>query len=136
MAAVALFCVGAILTLLSAAALWRAVKLPLVGRRVTGELIDWKRTFHEKYLRSGHHITSRQYYPVVRFETPDGARHVVVGSLGYDARPDWPAGHPITVLYAAGNPRDAAIDPLSPTWVFSAVFLVAGLVILAAAIRI
>jgi hypothetical protein len=133
MAEVVLPVIGAAVTLVSAHALWRAVKLALIGRRADGALVDWKRTFHEKYLRSGHHIVSRQHFPVVAFTATDGSRHTVVGGIGYDLQPDWPVGHSIPVRYDAGNPDDATIDPLSPTWMFPAVFLAAGVVILISA---
>ena len=135
MAAALLLVIGAVVTLLSGSALWGAVKLPLIGRRATGTLLDWRISFHDKYLRTGHHIVSRQHFPVVQFEAEDGSSHTVVGSVGYDPKPDWPVGRPFAVRYAGGNPKDATIDALSPTWFFAAVFLAAGLVILSAAVR-
>jgi hypothetical protein len=133
MTTAALLAIGAAVTILSARALWDAVKLAVIGRRADGALVDWKSTFHEKYLRSGHHIVSRQHFPVVAFEVTDGSRHTVTGRIGYDPKPDWPVDRPFAVRYAAGNPRDATIDPLSPTWVFPAVFLAAGIVVLISA---
>ena len=128
-----LLAIGAAVTLFSARALWDAVKLALIGRRADGALIDWKRTFHEQYLRSGHHVVSRQHFPVVAFDATDGARHTVTSGIGYDPQPDWPVDRRFAVRYAARNPNDATIDPLSPTWVFSAVFLVAGIAVLISA---
>jgi uncharacterized protein DUF3592 len=133
MTTAALLVIGAAVTGLSGQALWRAVRLALIGRRADGALVDWKRTFHERYVRSGHHLVWRQHFPVVEFEVPDGSRHTVTGGIGYDTRPDWPDHRPFAVRYAADNPDDATIDPLSPTWVFSAVFLAAGVVVLASA---
>jgi uncharacterized protein DUF3592 len=133
MAAVVLLVIGVAVTLVSAHALWRAVKLALIGQHADGALIDWKRTFREKYLHSGHHVVSRQHFPVVAFQAADGSRHTVVGAVGYDPQPDWPVGRPFPVRYAAGNPDDATIDALSPTWVFPAVFLAAGIVVLISA---
>ncbi|MBL6649978.1 MAG: hypothetical protein ISP49_00175 [Reyranella sp.] len=75
MTTAALLVIGAAVTLLSGHALWCAVKLPLIGRHAEGALIGWKRTFHEKYLRTGHHVVSRRYFPVVAFEATDGSRH-------------------------------------------------------------
>ena len=134
MAAALLIVIGAVVTLLAGRALWRGVNLPLTGRRADGTLVDWRSSLHEKYLRTGHHIVSRQHFPVVRFEAEDGSCHTVVGSVGYDPRPDWPVGRPFAVRHARDNPSDATIDPLSPTCFFPAVFLAAGLVILAAAL--
>jgi hypothetical protein len=134
MAAVVLLVIGAVVALLSGSALWRVVKLPLIGRWANGTLVDWRSSLHEKHLRTGHHVVSRQHFPVVQFQVQDGSCHTVEGSVGYDRKPDWPLGRPFAVRYAGGNPDDATIDPLSPTCFFPAVFLAAGIVILAAAL--
>ena len=134
MAQIILLCVGVVVTAISAVALWQIIHLPLFGRHATGTLAGWRRTFHQKWLRSGHQIRATHYYPVVRFETPDGSRHETVGGLGYETKPDWPIGHPIAVRYASANPADATVEPLTPLWVFPAVFLVSGAIVLWAAI--
>ena len=134
MAQIILLCVGGVVTTISAIALWRIVHLPLFGRQATGTLTGWRHTFEQKWLRSGHEIRTTYYYPVVRFETPDGSQHEAVGGLGYEAKPDWPIGRPLAVRYASANPADATLDPLTPMWVFPAVFLVSGAIVLCAAI--
>jgi hypothetical protein len=75
----------------------------------------------------------RHFYPVVRFEAPGGSHHDLVSDLAYD-EPVWPAGRPFVVRYDPANPKDATVDPLTPTWIFLAVFLIAGLIILCAAL--
>ena len=135
MAAIALLCIGVIVTGISAAALWRIFKLPLLGRKTSGALVGWRHTFHHKWLPTGHFTRSSEHFPVVRFETPDGAQHDVVSGLGYSPKPDWPAGRPFAVRYDPSDPSDATVDPVSPTWVFSAVFAVAGIVVLCAGLR-
>ena len=135
MAQVILLCIGVLVSLVSAAMLWRMVKLPVFGRPATAALTGWRHTFEHKWLRSGHFTRTTLYYPVVEFEVPDGARYKASSDVGYPAKPDWPIGRPLAVRYAAANPRDATIDPLTPMWVFPAVFLVAGVVVLLAAIR-
>ena len=135
MTSIVLLCIGAIVTAASAAALWRTFKLPLVGRQATGTLVEWQHTFHHKWLPTGHFTRTRQYFPIVRFETADGSARRVVSGLGYDPKPDWPVGRPFTVRYDPGDPDDATVDPISPTWVFAAVFAIAGLVVLCAGLR-
>ncbi len=134
MAQIILLCVGGIVTAISALELWQIVHLPLFGRQATGTLAGWRHTFAQKWLRSGHQIRTTRYYPVVRFETPDGSRHETVSDFGYETKPDWPISRPIAVRYASANPADATVDPLTPLWVFPTVFLVAGVVVLCAAI--
>jgi hypothetical protein len=84
MAQIILICVGALVTLISAAALWQMVKLPQFGRQAKGTLAGWRHTFEQKWLRGGHAIRTMHYYPVARFETPDGSQHQATGSIGYD----------------------------------------------------
>jgi hypothetical protein len=112
------------------------VKLRLVGRQASGTLVDWRYAFHHQWLRTGHFTRTRQYHPIVRFEASDGSAHNVASNLGYDTRPDWPVGRPFTVHYDPANPEDATVDPLSPTWIFPAVFVVTGLVVLCAGLRL
>lgn len=134
MTAIILLLIGLIVTSLSAAALWRAVKLYLVGRRASGALVGWRYAYHHKWLGDGNFIKLSHFHPIVRFEASGGSRHDVVSDLAYD-RPEWPVGRPSTVRYDAANPNDATIDPLAPTWIFSVIFLIAGLVVLCAAFR-
>ncbi len=131
MTAIILFLIGIIVTSLSAASLWRAVRLYLVGRRASGVLVNWWRTYHHQWLGTGHGIQA--LLSVVRFEVPGGSHHDLVSDLAYD-KPDWPAGRPFTVRYDPANPKDATVDPLAPTWIFLAIFLIAGFIILYAAI--
>jgi uncharacterized protein DUF3592 len=135
MTSIVLLCIGALVTAASATALWRTFKLRLLGRQATGTLVDWQRTFHHKWLGNGRFTQTRRYFPVVRFETADGSTRRVVSNLGYDPKPDWPAGRPFTVRYDPGDPNEATVDPISSTWVFPAVFAVAGLVVLCAGLR-
>ena len=130
MAQIVLLCVGGVVTLISAAVLWRIVRLPLFGRQTTGALADWRHTFEQKWLRSGHVVRTTRYYPIVRFETANGSPHQATGRIGYETKPDWPVGRPFTVRYAPADPTDATVDPLTPMWVFPAVFVVSGVVML------
>jgi hypothetical protein len=45
MTAIILLLIGIIVTSLSAASLWGAVRLYLVGRRGSGVLVNWRRTY-------------------------------------------------------------------------------------------
>jgi hypothetical protein len=136
MTAIILLLVGVIVTWLSAASLWRAVRLQFVGQRVSGVLVNWRHTYRHRWLGNGLFMELRHFHPIVRFEVPGGSHHEVVSDLAYDAVPDWPVGRPFPVRYDPANPKDATIDPLPPTWIFLAVFLVAGLIVLYAALRL
>jgi hypothetical protein len=70
------------------------------------------------------------FFPVVRFEATDGSQHDVVSELGYEDAPAWPIGRQFEVRYDPANPRDATIDPMTPTWIFPVIFLIAGGLIL------
>ena len=137
MITIILLLIGFIVTWASAAALWQAVKLHLIGRAISGVLVRWRYTYHHQWLGNGRILRLRHLHPVVRFETPDGSHHDVVSDLAYDydGAPNWPIGREFQVRFNPANPRDATIDPLSPTWVFPAIFLIAGLIILCAAAR-
>lgn len=134
MTAIISLLVGITVTCVSAGAFWRAVKLHLVGGRVPGALVNWRYIHHLRWLGNGRSLRVMHFHPVVRFETPDGLSHVVVSELAYEEPPAWPAGRSFQVRYDPTNPRDATIDPLAPTWIFPVVFLVAGVVILWAAV--
>ena len=134
MIAIILLVIGFIVTSLSAASLWQALRLYLVGRRVSGILVNWRYTYHHQWLGNGLYKEFRHFHPVVRFEVPGCSHHEVVSELAYD-RPDWPADRPFTVRYDSANPKDATVDPLAPTWIFPAVFLIAGFIILYAGLR-
>jgi hypothetical protein len=135
MAAILLLLMGAIVTSMSAMALWHALRTPLFGRRAKGRLTGMRYAYHQQWLRSGHFARTKLYYPIVRFDADDGSAHSVVSELGYEAWPGWASDHPFNVRYNPTNPRDATADPLTPTWVFPAVFLIAGLVVLVAGLR-
>ncbi len=87
--------------------------------------MGWRHTFEQKWPRSGRLVRTTYYYPVARFETPDGSQHQATGSIGYDTRPDWPLGRGFVVRYAPAEPADSTIDPLTPMWIFPAIFLIA-----------
>jgi hypothetical protein len=135
MSAIILLLIGVIVTWASAAALWRAVKLHLVGRHGSGALVSWRYTYRQRWLGNGRILQLRHFHPVVRFEAPDGSHHDIVSDLDYDDVPDWPIGRPFRVRYDPAHPRDATVDPLAPTWMFPAVFLIAGVIMLWAAVR-
>ncbi|MPZ32982.1 MAG: DUF3592 domain-containing protein [Rhodospirillales bacterium] len=135
MTAITLLIIGVIVTWASAAALWQAVKLHLIGRRVSGALVDWRYTYHHQYLGNGRILLLRHFHPAVRFEASGGSPHDVVSDLAYDEVQNWPIGRPFGVRYDPANPREATIDPLAPTWMFPAVFLIAGVIMLWAAVR-
>lgn len=133
MTAIVLLFIGITVTCASAGALWQAVKLYLVGGRVSGVLVRWRHAYHHRWLGNGRILRVVHFHPVVRFEAPDGSHHDVVSDLAYDERPAWPVGRPFQVRYDPANPRDATVDPLAPTWIFPVVFLVGGVVVLWAA---
>jgi hypothetical protein len=133
MTAIILLLIGIIVTSLSTASLWRAVRLYLVGRRVSGILVNWRHAYRHQYLGNGLYVEFRHFYPIVRFEVPGGSQHDIESDLAYDV-PDWPAGRPFTVRYDPANPKDATVDPLAPTWIFLAIFVIAGLIMLYAAL--
>lgn len=136
MTAIILLLIGVIVTWASAAALWHAVKLHLVGRRGSGALVNWRYTYHQRWLGNGRILQLMHFHPVVRFEAPGGSHYDVVSDLDYDDVPEWPIGRPFPVRYDPADPRDATIDPLTPIWIFPAVFLIAGAIILWAAVRL
>ena len=131
-ASIILSAAGVIVTAMSAPALWHAVKLHLRGRRVTGALVDWRYTFDQKWLRSGHEVKTRHYFPIVRFEAADGSQHRVVSSLGYEAKPDWPVGRPFAVRYDPADLKHATPDPPTLAWIGPAAFLAVGIALLSA----
>ena len=131
-----LLCAGAAVALLSAAALWQRVKLYVRGQHVTGALIGWRYTFDQKWLRSGHKVVTRCYYPIVRFEAADGSQHRVESAVGYEAKPDWPIGRPFPVRYDRTSPRDATADPASRAWIAPALSLIVGAALLYAGIHL
>jgi hypothetical protein len=134
MTAIILLLVGFTVTYASVGALWRAVKLYLVGKSASGTLVNWRHTYHHRWLGNGRILRSSYFHPVVRFQAPDGSLHEVVSELAFDERPAWPIGRPFQVRYDGENPKDATVDPLAPTWIFSVFFLVAGILILWAAV--
>ncbi|MBI2739920.1 MAG: DUF3592 domain-containing protein [Rhodospirillales bacterium] len=134
MTTIILLAIGFMGTLLSGAAVWQAVKLHLVGQRTTGVLLYWQHTNHHRWLGNGRIMRSRHYHPVVRFEASDNAQHHVVSELAYEEVPNWPVDRPFVVRYDPKNPRNATIDPLDSTWIFPAIFLFGGLVVIYATV--
>ncbi len=134
MTTIILLVIGLMGTWLSGAALWQAVKLHLFSQRAMGVLLYWRHTHHLRWLGNGRILRLRRYYPVVRFEASDNAHHDVVSELGYE-EPDWPVDRPFVVRYDPKNPKNATVDPLDPTWIFPAVFLMVGLIVLYAAVH-
>ena len=134
MSAILVLLIGLIVASLSAAALWEAHRTPLLGRQARGNLAGLRHAYHHQWLRNGQFTRTKLYYPVVRFHAEDGSPHHVVSELGYES-PAWTFGHSFSVRYNPSNPRDATVDPLTPVWVFPAVFLIAGLVVLVAGLR-
>lgn len=135
MTAIALLLIGIAVTALSGASLWRTVRLHLVGSRASGILVNWRRTHRREWLGNGLYAEFRHFYPIVRFEVPDGSHYEIVSDLAYDGL-DWPASGCFAVRYDPANPKDATVDPLAPTWLLLAVFLLAGLILLYVGLRL
>lgn len=135
MTAIALLLIGIVVTVLSAASLWRTVRLYLVGSRASGVLVNWRRAYRRQWLGNGLYAEFRHFYPIVRFELPVGSHYEIVSDLAYDGL-DWPAGCTFAVRYDPANPKDATADPLTPTWFLLTVFLIAGLILLYVGLRL
>lgn len=78
-----------------------SLKLVLYGERAPGVVTEIKRE-------------GDMYAPVFRFRLPNGEPHEVK-ALGSGA-PEFAVGDPVTVLYAADDPGDFAIDDFGQLW--------------------
>jgi hypothetical protein len=132
--AVVLLCAGILLTLAGTAALWPTIKLYVGGRRTTGKLLRWRQTFYQKFYRSGLEVKKTYFYPIVSFQAADGSEHQVESGKGYETKPDWPIGHPFALRYDPSNPSQASVDGTTPPWKGRASVLIAGVVLVLAAI--
>jgi hypothetical protein len=132
--AVILLCAGVFLTLAAAATLWPMLKLHVGGQRTIGKLVWWRHTFYQKFYRSGLEVKKNWFYPVVSFQAADGSEHQVEGGKAYEAKPDWPIGHPFALRYDPSNPSHASVEGTTPPWKGRASLLIVGAVLVLAAI--
>lgn len=66
--------------------------------------------FEEKKMKSG-----TLYYPVVRFQTPDGETHEARYAFG-DAEWDCVAGDELDLRYNPANPQEIYLDHVQSVW--------------------
>jgi len=83
--------------------LLRRISLFINGERVEGSFVRWE----TRGLRRVH------YYPVVRFEGPDGSNYEFVGSPGSSSKKE---ERTYQILYPVGNPKGAMVHGILAYW--------------------
>lgn len=112
----------------------------LCGQRVCAECIGWSRSAEEFVMRTLSDGTKRipvtKLHPVFRFLNDEGAKKTVVYQAFDTLKATrFKVGEKVELLYLAANPPGSLVHHFFDLWirplVFSALFLVPGVILLA-----
>jgi hypothetical protein len=125
------YVVGAIFILVGAGFIWGGISMFTNDQRFAKIAVPGEGTILEinrSSSTSGDDTNKVTFYPVVRFETPDGKNVEFIGAGS--SQPGYTAGQTVPVLYNPNQPNEARIKTSVPGTILTLIFPIVGLIAL------
>jgi hypothetical protein len=107
----------------------RSRKLSKEGVHMEAEIIDVKMKEQTDTDSEGYSSTSKMYYPVYRY-TYEGKEYVKESNIGVSNKRKYVKGNMINILFMPDTPEKAKVKGFFSQYLFSALLLVIGIMLI------
>jgi hypothetical protein len=124
-----LFLLGLVLIAGSVFLYLKSRKLSKEGVHMDAEIVDVKMKKQTDTDSEGYTSTSKMYYPVYRY-TYEGKEYIKESNVGVSNKRKYSKGDMIAILFMADSPEKAKVKGFFSQYLFSALLLVIGIMLI------